>query len=391
VIKRWKFITNSLLEIGITCKYSSDGDPRLLGAMKTLSGFGTPNYLPELGVNLMCNLNSRYQFMQDSYHLGNKLKNRLFDTTIDLELGQFVASVNHLKMLVNNPEVSKEEHCLTISDIDSNDSTRDKMNTKSTQKICTSKVIELLKSKVNGSEGTCAYLQLILSIYKAYIEKETDPLDRLYHAYYVVSFIRRWKTDLGSQSNADFLTSNSWTCIELNFVFLLSLIMNGQGHKIVIFNSQPCEELFRTLRSLSSFGLTEINFSLLEVLEKINRIQILHDIAHDLRENFVLPENEKMKSDVYNSIDVPVYFPRIEECKTTIVRASKDAENICKTLKMKKFTECDPQGWLKPSVSGTSNQQIQNEEVQSEGVVQIKNMHFLEEQSGILVFIFKLI
>ncbi|KAL7046017.1 hypothetical protein ACKWTF_002443 [Chironomus riparius] len=200
-------------------------------------------------------------------------------------------------MLVNHKDISKNDHCLTISDVDSNDSTRDKMNTQSTRKICSSNIIDLLRCKISGSEGTCAYLQLILSIYKAYIEKETDPLNRLYHAYYAVSFIRRWRTDLDNKSCGDFLTSNVWTCVELNFVFLLSLILKGLGHIMIIWNSQPCEELFRTWRSLSSFGLTEINFSSLEVLEKINRIQILHDIAFDLRENFVLPENEKIKSD----------------------------------------------------------------------------------------------
>ena len=55
-----------------------------------------------------------------------------------------------------------------------------------------------------------------------------------------------------------------------------------------------------------SLVFMNIDFSSLEVLEKINRIQILHDIAFDLRENFVLPENEKIKSDSLISNDVPV-------------------------------------------------------------------------------------
>ncbi|KAL7014186.1 hypothetical protein ACKWTF_015791 [Chironomus riparius] len=278
-------------------------------------------------------------------------------------------------MLVNHKDISKNDHCLTISDVDSNDSTRDKMNTQSTRKICSSNIIDLLRSKMSGSEGTCAYLQLILSIYKAYIEKETDPLNRLYHAYYAVSFIRRWRTDLDNKSCGDFITSNVWTCVELNFVFLLSLILKELGHIIIIWNSQPCEELFRTLRSLSSFGLTEINFSSLEVLEKINRIQILHDIAFDLRENFVLPENEKIKSDSLISNDVPVYYPSIEECKTVLDKASKDAEQMCKTLKMKKIEECNPEMYLNPFVSRPNNQQTFHE-VSTAEIITIKKITY---------------
>ena len=77
------------------------------------------------------------------------------------------------------------------------------------------------------------------------------------------------------------------------------------------------KRLGKSLR-LMSLVFMNIDFSSLEVLEKINRIQILHDIAFDLRENFVLPENEKIKSDSLISNDVPVYYPSIEECKTVL-------------------------------------------------------------------------
>ena len=125
-----------------------------------------------------------------------------------------------------------------------------------------------------------------------------------------------------------------------------------------------------------SLVFMNIDFSSLEVLEKINRIQILHDIAFDLRENFVLPENEKIKSDSLISNDVPVYYPSIEECKTVLDKASKDAEQMCKTLKMKKIEECNPEMYLNPFVSRPNNQQTFHE-VSTAEIITIKNMIFL--------------
>ena len=79
--------------------------------------------------------------------------------------------------------------------------------------------------------------------------------------------------------------------MEINYAFILNSVMKGVGHFAIIWNLQTCEELFRTLRSLTSSGLTEINFSILEALEMINRVKLIQNIAFDLRDEFQLTEN----------------------------------------------------------------------------------------------------
>lgn len=49
-----------------------------------------------------------------------------------------------------------------------------------------------------------------------------------------------------------------------------------------LYSSQPCEKLFRQARSMSSTFSTMVNFSLLETLRRLKRIQALHEISADL-------------------------------------------------------------------------------------------------------------
>lgn len=47
-----------------------------------------------------------------------------------------------------------------------------------------------------------------------------------------------------------------------------------------IFNSQPCEETFRELRSMGTINFTKVNFTLLELLHLIGRVELMKDIVH---------------------------------------------------------------------------------------------------------------
>jgi len=322
--------------------------------------------------------------MQDNIHLANKLKNRLFDSANNLEIGDFCATINHVRMILDDSNYTSNDHLLNSSDVNTNDSTRDKMNFESTKKICTDEVINILSENIEGSQGTVAYIKIIRSILKAYIDVDVDPITRLYHAYFAVSFVRRWKSDLDYDVNENnFVTSNIWTCMELNFASLLNLVLKGQGDMVLIWNSQSCEELFRSLRSISSFGLTEINFNLLEGLEKINRVHKIQVLSHELKNIFQLPENLKKKSD-RSVLNIKVEQPSREDCKMVLEKASNDALELCKRLKMKKYSECDPSKYLNSTQTSRRKtnvlSNIENDEDTS--IVKVKNMFFVDDDSG---------
>lgn len=385
VVNRWNYIFNQLKSVGITARFASDGDPRLLGAMKALTNFGTKVTIDELNVSVICNQDSNIKCMQDSIHLANKLKNRLYDTAIDLKIGNYYATVNHLKMLIDSQDLSRSDHMLTYTDVNAGDTTHDKMNFDSTKKICTENIINLLQKFVEGSNGTVFYLRIIQSVFKAYIDPSTPLRLRLYFAFFSVSCIRRWRNSVDKGSSDSFVTTNVWTSLELNFAAILNLILNGQGHLSLIWNSQTCEELFRTLRSLTSSGLTEINFTLLEALEKMNRVKKIQQIAYDLREDFVLTENIKIKSDQSYFSSVSSANLSIEECREVLEEASNDAKKECESIGMKNVNEADPKIFLKPiRISTCHNSSIQTDESDDEStsIAKVQNFTFVDETSG---------
>lgn len=73
-----------------------------------------------------------------------------------------------------------------------------------------------------------------------------SPRIRLYDAVFVISVTRQWIADLKRKglSYNHFMTKHCWECMELNLVFLLQLILEGNSHLIVVCNSQPCERTF---------------------------------------------------------------------------------------------------------------------------------------------------
>lgn len=172
--------------------FSSDADPRLFGAMKKMTGFGKRYDIRGLCTPLICNINSGVFALSDVHHLLNNFKNRMTDPTSNLKIGKFFVSSNFLKILINLPNISRNDHLLRAQDVGTFDMTKDKMNTESTKRICEPIVIELL-SKVPGSQGTSIYLKVMRAIYDSFINTETNDLDRLFYAFYSLSILRRWR------------------------------------------------------------------------------------------------------------------------------------------------------------------------------------------------------
>ncbi|KAG5672701.1 hypothetical protein PVAND_002810 [Polypedilum vanderplanki] len=306
VMNRWKFIIDELSTQNIVVDFiSTDGAPTLLGAMKALTSFGTAkfNFHFKSPLNMMSTL---FPCVQDGIHIANKLKTRIINDNHQLFIGNYLASVQHLQKLVIDPDLSKLNHGLTYSDVNAFDQSKDKMNFQSTMRICDDKVLDLLKGH-NSYLGTYLYLKLLNSFLRAYILENEKTTDRIINSTYVVTFLRLWRRNLEIKGlTADnFISKNAWESIELNHSFLLRIVKIGKGHLLTLCSSQSCENFFRTLRSLTSSGLTEINFDFYECMMKINKVQALELLHNELRKtDYVMNQKYNLEQEIDNQPEV---------------------------------------------------------------------------------------
>lgn len=119
VLLRWKYIQQEALKHNIqVAGFSSDGDSRCLKAMKSIN-FHIINF--ELITSLLIILKAKFCVanpvpIQDTVHIGTKLKIRLLNPKIALKMGNYKVSKGHLVDLINN--LSKDQHLLCHSYLD---------------------------------------------------------------------------------------------------------------------------------------------------------------------------------------------------------------------------------------------------------------------------------
>lgn len=204
-----------------------------------------------------------YKFVQDPTHTGLKVRNRLLKPSILLPLGNKQISLAHLKMLMNS--APKLVHGLNIGDIDP----KDRQNYAAYEKITSERVRNALCKHVVGSEGTIKYLEKCHQITSSFMQYDLMPLERVYRIFNAVFFLRIWKSWIMSSCayklNENFITPNSYKCVEINAMNLVSLIKyfrNENAHERflpTLFDSQTCEKMFRHFRSMGTANYTKIN------------------------------------------------------------------------------------------------------------------------------------
>lgn len=186
--------------------FTSDGDTRLLSAMTYLI-----NKHPDDTI-----------VVQDPTHIGTKLRNRLLKIGISLPIGSYNVSINHLKNLVQN--VQKSIHGLAIIDI----CPSDRMNFESFRKITDERVIDALKKYVPASDATVLYLKISREVTSSYLELDLSPLERVYRMFHGLYIFRIWrehiKTSRRLNISNNFISSNAYSCIEINARTLIMLI-----------------------------------------------------------------------------------------------------------------------------------------------------------------------
>lgn len=300
---------------------SSDGDERLLRAMKTETSLDLT-----IGSDLsqhfvMCPIK-----VQDTTHIATKLRNRFLNSSILLQMGSMSVTVEHIKdMLLLE---SKEVHGLFLHDVCPDD----RQNYSSFEKITEQCVLQSLKKHIVDSDATVMYLDLCKDIASSFLDRNLEPIERIYKIWHAVYFLRCWRKWIQSSNftlDNNFLTRNSYLCIELNahaIVHLIIRLRTDQQQNLFLpdlFSSQPCEYTFRQMRSMGTANFTKINFNLYELLHMIARVEIMNKVMHTYKEiNF--PRMD-IKAQRAQNIAIKNNFPSNENIINTMKRAQSDA------------------------------------------------------------------
>lgn len=266
-------------------------------------------------------------YTQDTPHLGTKWRNRLLKTlrNIKLPFGNFFIEVDHLQQLIK--KCSKDKHQLSATTLNP----IDKQNYSSVLKICSPQVMNLLNQFVESSDGTRMYLQIIKNFIDAFTEIDLSPLDRVFKVWYALFIVRLWRKSLSpSQWKSNFLTSNTYACVEQNAHSLVKILIYlkniDSSHLFMpwLLNSQPCEHFFRLIRSLTTVFSRVANCSVKEILERINKIQLLGEISFDPHTSFLFPQRLKTAHRIQ---PIKCELPTQTEISEVIIKSKEKAIN----------------------------------------------------------------
>lgn len=163
-------------------------------------------------------------------------------------IGNNVISIGHIKYLIDI--VSKDKHKLTQYDTDP----KDRQNFESAENISSPIVAELLNEYVPNSGGTILYLNLMNMLISAFMDPNKTPLERVYMSWYPIFVLRFWRIWIQQQNGYNiennFVSSNCYTCIEINGHALVQVIQylreTNQEHLFIpiLYSSQACESVF---------------------------------------------------------------------------------------------------------------------------------------------------
>lgn len=275
---------------------------------------------------------------QDTIHLLAKLRTRLVTPSNLVALGCEVACRGHLVEVIK--QFHKAKHGLTYRSIDN----KDKENYTSIALLVNQSVEDCLK-ELNPklkTMGTRVYLRLMRDIRDAFFNKSLSPLARLYLIWKAIFFLQIWRSWLASNGYSEddhFITSNAYTCIELNGHMIANLVYNvAQGSfppeslRIWLAGSQACEQLFRLLRSMTPTFSTIVNFSLKGIMDKIHKLQYVS--ASECDDNIIFPRVKRRLLHLKEESERTFSIPSVEEMTEEIIEAKLDAIQICKSCDM---------------------------------------------------------
>lgn len=384
VNKRWMFILNELKKVGITVLgISTDSDPRYNGAMRKISNLG--GVVNKNAKWFGCDINTSIPFcIQDTVHVGTKLRNFLLRTIFSKQIpfGSYFVNWKHLHTLMQ--KCGKDKHQLTNSILNPDD----KQKFDHVLRMCDSKVTKLLTDHVEGSQATVLYLNMLRNIIEAFLQETLTPLQRIQKIWYSLFIIRIWRNFILSHKEYtlkdNFLSSNCYTCVELNahnLVLLLLYLRKINRPDLFapcLFESQPCESIFRQFRSFTTTYSTKTNCTVKEAESRISKIQLQNDIMHGTRSQIIyrrLGKKQIITSE--ETIILPSeteIFSEIEKCQKDAIATAKTMGLITKNPKKNYTCEtplCKPKKEIvKKCVVGNCDDSISRPNFQN---IQLKN------------------
>lgn len=290
-VKRWDYIVEELEKLGIkVLGISSDGAPSFLRTMQINAGLPSESVeCPELFSGFFFAKWSTKTpcYINDPTHLLVKLHCRLMKRT--LMMGEQLAGRGVLLELLRKH--GKEACGITDSHLTES---KDAMNFDIAEKCCSERITNLLTEPYQ--QATKVYLRLNSFIKSAYINRDTDPETRIYKAFYVALFSRMWRAQVLHNKHTtlkkDFLSANSYVCIELNAHSLLLFLIKCREMEMpqlflpYLASSQDCESFFRLFRALGTTFNTVINFNILELLHKARRVMAITHLEQHIDPEF---------------------------------------------------------------------------------------------------------
>lgn len=333
VSNRWKFITAELKKLGIiVLTISSDSDPRYNSSMRLNSNLGivTTSILRKKW--FACGNNIDWPFyVQDTVHLLTKLRNFFLKSNgkylkrLPFGNEKFI-TVNHLEYLKNT--VGKDKHGLTNTTLNP----IDRQNFASAEKMCDSRVIRLLHERVENSEATAKFLEIMRNVIEAFMDESLSPQERIRKIWYSVFLVRLWRQFIEKSKTLtlkdNFLTANCYSCLELNahsLIFIIVFLRKSNSKQFFMlknFSSQPCEEFYRQIRSFTTVYSTMANCTTKEAIGRVKKIQLQSDISTSNTE-FLFPRNLcSNDSSKENSFEMPTeseIIDIVENCKTSAI------------------------------------------------------------------------
>ena len=125
-------------------------------------------------------------FVQDTVHLGVKLKARLLTLSQVLPMAKYSALASHLHLL--QAMYRKNQHNLCLKDLDH----QDRQNFEAVNRIINPNLLALLDS-ILDSQGTRFYFQIMKSIVENYLDHQSSPLCGIEETWFALSFAKHWR------------------------------------------------------------------------------------------------------------------------------------------------------------------------------------------------------
>lgn len=169
-----------------------------------------------------------------------------------------------------------------------------------------------------GSNQTVMYLKMMHSVTHSMLDPDLTIRERIASMCYGVFIVRIWRSwllkyapqkkvqatiDVPTYSLLEnFISTNAYTCIEINAHSLIQLTIKLRAINrpdlflTHLLGSQSCEGTFRQLRSMSTTESTVVNFTILDMINCLKKVQLQSDIVYSAPEEIKFPRIQRKKT-----------------------------------------------------------------------------------------------